>query len=235
VGAAGEAVVEAWDRLIVLAERIGPDDWQRPTPCPDADVAGLVSHVAGPSAWLRPPPAGADSLVAGLRTARAAQVSHIAAPSGATGQQIQLTRGERALRASCADLWVHGYDLTTGLGEDVDLDDSSATLAQACAYLLAITPQLVASRVGGDATAGLRVALHGAIEHDGVLTVRDGRGRWSADGTAGARHQVSGTPAAFLLLLSGRGDPHDLRDRGALEWSGTHGEAFVRQARLLSA
>ncbi|MDQ3708021.1 MAG: maleylpyruvate isomerase N-terminal domain-containing protein [Actinomycetota bacterium] len=229
---AAEAVVDAWDRLVALAEQIGPDDWQRPTPCPDSDVAGLVAHVAGPGAWQPAAAGAAGDPVEALRGTRATQVGRIAAVGGDASHPTEDGRGERMLRASCADLWVHTYDLTTGLGEDFDLDENSATLAQACQYLLGLTPALVASRLAPGEAADLRVALRGGVEHDRTLAVRNSQARWDGSARAGSEHLVAATPAAFVLLLSGRGDPGQLRNSGVLEWSGAHGEAFVRRARL---
>jgi uncharacterized protein (TIGR03083 family) len=234
VGATAEAVVAAWDRLVALAEQIGPEDWQRPTPCPESDVAGLVAHVAGPGAW-QPATAGRfrDPIEA-LRASRARQVAQIAGMGGDVARPAQVGREDRMLGASCADLWVHAYDLATGLGEAFDLDEHSVPLAQACQYLLSLTPALVTSRLAPAEAGDLRVALHGAVEHDSALALRNGRARWDGSGGVAREHLVTGTAAAFVLLLSGRSDPAQLRDRGVLAWSGAHGEAFVRRARLLT-
>jgi uncharacterized protein (TIGR03083 family) len=40
------AAVEA-DRLLALVDRLGPDDWDRPTDCTGWDVKALLSHVLG--------------------------------------------------------------------------------------------------------------------------------------------------------------------------------------------
>jgi uncharacterized protein (TIGR03083 family) len=253
---AASAVMTSWDRLVDLGERIGSDDWSRSTPCPDTDVGGLLAHVAGAnlsnevgsSSAAYPARRGKPHrLLDGLWAARTAQATRIEAltdpertlprtgpattadaATGATGA----TRRNRLLGAWCLDLWVHGYDLATGLGEPVDLDEDSPAVATASAYLLRLVPQLFARRTGASEGAGLRIALHGAIDHDRAVTVQDGRGRWSPDGDH-AGHTVTGTPGALVLLLSGRSDPAHLRDVGALDWSGSRGEAFVQRARLL--
>lgn len=143
-------------------------------------------------------------------------------------------RVERVLRASCLDLWVHNYDLAAALGEPVDLDDCSPVVAEASTYLLRFAPYLFAGSnrgVSGGERASLRIALHGAVDHDRTVAIRDGRGAWAPDDGGG--NTISGKPTALLLLLSGRGDPEHWRDAGALDWSGPHAEAFVRHARLL--
>ncbi len=202
---AAAAVLELWDRLIRLATHIRPDDWSRPTPCPDADVGGLITHVAGVHGALGAP-------VDALRSARAAQEAQIAAWSNA----VSPTSQRRLLRASCLDLWVHAYDLATALGEPVDLDDEgSPALTEACSYLLDHVPHLLARRSDPAEISAVRIALRGIMDDDS------------------AQSNVTAKPGAFVLLLSGRGDPDHWRDLGALAWSGAGGEAFVHKARLL--
>lgn len=229
---AAKAVEDLWDRVVALAERIGPAEWSRPTPCPDLDVKGVVAHVAttpGPGVRAGATP---ERLVAELRAARAREAARVAALTGAdtTGRGDGAST-ERVLGAACLDLWVHAHDLSVALGEPVDLDEDSPAVAEACRYLLRFTPQLFAARSGADDGAALQIALRGPVDHDAALEVRDARGRWR-NGAAGAAHAVSATPAAFILLLSGRGEPEQWRGLGALEWSGDGGEAFVHSARL---
>lgn len=217
----GAAVVELWDRLVRLGSLVRDEDWQRPTPCPGTDVRALAQHVVGVH---RVAGAGADGLVAGLEAARAAQVAQISASAPSSAQ-------ERRLRVHCLDLWVHAYDLATALGEPVDLDEDSVALAEACRCALGYTPQLVARGSGAGEDSTVRIALRGTLDHDAAVVVRGDRGLWRPD-DASSGHSVSAAPGAFVLLLSGRGDAEHWRDRGALTWSGTGGEAFVRKTRL---
>ncbi|CAN5756636.1 hypothetical protein BH23ACT8_BH23ACT8_25130 [soil metagenome] len=228
------AVLDLWDRLVRLTARVGPQEWSRPTPCPDANVHGLITHVAGVNLTTASSQDTPTALVAGVRAARAAEAARIAALRGA--EALRPRAGDpafqrRVLRAACLDLWVHHYDLATALGTPVDPEEDSAALSEACAYLLEFTPQLVARGCDTAEDGDVRIALQGAVDHDATVTVRDGRGLWSPPHD-GAGHTVSGTPGAFVLLLSGRGDPQHWRDVGALAWSGARGEAFVRKARL---
>lgn len=234
---AGTALAETWDRMVALAERIEPCDWSRPTPCPDLDVHALVAHVA--TATADPGRAGTpERLLDGLRATRASQLSRSAAWAGPNPDKpgpgpASETRRQRMLGASCLDMWVHAYDLATALDEPLDLDADSPALQESCRYLLGLSPQLFALRTGADEGAGLRVTLRGRLTQRTALEVRDGRGVESSDRDA-AGQAVTATPAAFVLLLSGRGDPQHWRDLGALEWSGSHGEAFVNRARLFA-
>lgn len=230
VRAAATGVLSLWDRLIELATHVEPADLPRTTPCPDTDVDELLRHVAGAHQGAPGLGAGPTAPVARLRAAREAQARQIEAlvaadqsPSGAPGS----TNQRRVLRAHCLDLWVHSYDLSTALGRQVDLDDDSPGLTEACRYLLEHTPRLFAVRCA-DGQA-VRVTLRGSVQHDATLASDGAPERWVPDDVA---HTVTSKPGAFVLLLSGRGDPEHWHDLGALTWSGASGEAFVRKARL---
>jgi len=229
--AVAAAVEDLWDRLIELASRVGPDDRSLSTPCPGTDVGGLISHVAGVHAATRGDHGAPDALVDSLRRARAAQVAAWGGGGQGRPGAVNQTLHRRLLQASCLDLWVHTYDLATAIGEPVDLGEDSPALGEAWRYLSEHLPRLLARRsgLGGDST--VRIVVRGAVDHDAVAAVRDGRGLWSPD-RCGVEHMVSGEPGALVLLLSGRGDPEHWRQQGALEWSGATGEAFVRGARL---
>lgn len=220
---ATDAILDLWDQLIGLAERIGAEALSRPTPCAGTDVGALVAHIAG----VHGPISGADGLVAGLRRARAAQI----AGWRADGTNPVLRR--RQLGASCLDLWVHAWDLATAVGEPVDLDEDSAALAEAWNYLSAYLPRLAARWSGAAEDAALRIVLNGPVDHAAGAAVQGGRAVWSPDRDRG-QHTVTGKMGALVLLVSGRGDPEHWRERNALAWSGSSGEAFVHRARLFS-
>jgi uncharacterized protein (TIGR03083 family) len=44
---AAAAARDLWNRVIVLAADLGPEDWSRPTPCADWDVHDLLAHLSG--------------------------------------------------------------------------------------------------------------------------------------------------------------------------------------------
>jgi hypothetical protein len=243
---AARAVLTLWDRVISLAEQAQPLDWTRPTPDPDMTVRDVVSHVAAGTAIPAGPAVSAAELVEGLRLARAEYEARLAAVTRHHDRHIDhdATHLRRQLGATCLDLYVHTHDLQAALGVPVDLDDDSPAVTEACQYLLGLTPHLFAGRAGAQEGQALRVGLPGMAQRGPVLaaaegatvTVADGRGLWRPDGVDGddAVGVVTAKPAAFVLLLAGRGDPGHWRDRGALEWSGDSGEAFVRKARLFA-
>jgi hypothetical protein len=214
------AVLSLWDRVIALAEQAGATDWTRPTPDPEMTVRDVVSHVAAGTAVGR---AGTpDQLVEGLRLARAAHAERLAADAAAAHGP---GHPHHAIGASCLDLYVHAHDLSTALGVPVDLDEDSPAVREACRYLLHLAPRLLAVRAGAQAGDTLRVGLPG----DETQVTVGSTELWRPDCADGS---VTATPAALVLLLAGRGDPGHWRARGALDWSGSSGEAFVRKARL---
>lgn len=86
----------------------------------------------------------------------------------------------------------------------------------------------------------MRVALSAPLDVDTVVEVHEGRGRLNPSADPG-ECQVVGDPAAFTLLVSGRGEPQEWRERSAsdgdgagplLDWAGVRGEEFVERARL---
>lgn len=220
------ALSELWDRAVLLAERVDPADWSAPTPCPGMDVGELVGHMAVAG---RVGAAGQERLLAALRAARQREAEEIAELARAAGTPGPAAR---QLAARCLDMWVHVYDLATALDEPVDLDEASPALAEACATTLRYTPRLFTSRVGAAEGEAVRIRVHGALEHEATMRVRDGRAQWTED-TDEVGGTVSGTAGAFVLLLSGRGGPQQWRAADSLEWSGASGEAFVGRARLI--
>jgi uncharacterized protein (TIGR03083 family) len=220
--APAQSVLSLWDRVIALAEQAGATDWARPTPDPEMTVRDVVSHVAAGTAVPGGRAGTPEQLVAGLRLARAAHAERLAADAAAAHGPGHV---HHAVGASCLDLYVHAHDLSTALGLPVDLEEDSPAVRAACRYLLHLAPRLLALRAGAQAGDTLRVGLGGA---ETELTV-GGAELWRPDGADGS---VTATPAALVLLLAGRGDPGQWRARGALDWSGSSGEAFVRKARL---
>jgi hypothetical protein len=218
MGDAAAALMDAWDRILLQADQIETADWTRPTPCADFDVRGLVTHVATPI-----------NVGPGLTTPSGLHEQLRAARQREAGRTTAAPSQDRLFGAGCLDLWVHNHDLATALDAPLDLTEDTPAAHEGCRYLLRLAPHLFATRGGAPEDSRLRIAVQGAEES--VLAVDAGRGQWRAD-IKGATDSVSGTPTAFILLLSGRGQPEFLRESGQLQWSGAAGEAFVRHARL---
>jgi uncharacterized protein (TIGR03086 family) len=123
-----------------VIERVTPDQLDRPTPCPDYDVAGMVDHLVG---WVRSfdaaangrtyegdpsavrtgdDPAGqfrasADSLVAGWRQHGLDRTVSIAGGE---------SPGEMAFNMTLMEYATHGWDLAVATGQPVLLSEDEA-------------------------------------------------------------------------------------------------------------
>lgn len=132
-----ERAVSGW---VGHLDRVGDDQWERPTPCSDWTVRELVNHVAGEGLWAVPLVEGStieevgdrfDGDVLGkdpVTTAREAASASVAAirarvPEGGT---VHLSYGEEQLeeyvRQLVADHLVHGWDLAVAVGAPARLD-----------------------------------------------------------------------------------------------------------------
>lgn len=131
-----------------MVGRIGPDDWDRATPCEDWDVRLLVNHVTSEDLWVSPLLAGRtiaeigdrfDGDVLGESPATAwskaawAALDAVKAPNG-LDRQVHLSSGPAHATEYVAELsadhLIHSWDLAVGLGIDLILPDH---LVAACA------------------------------------------------------------------------------------------------------
>ncbi|MCL7460005.1 TIGR03086 family metal-binding protein [Micromonospora echinofusca] len=138
------SLAEFTDRV----DRVGPDQWSDPTPCPDWDVRTLVNHVVGEDRWsvallagrtieevgdrydgdvLGPDPAGTAREAAG-------QAELAFTHPGALERTVALSSGETPadeyLHQLIAEHLIHGWDLAVAIGADPRLD---ADAVAACA------------------------------------------------------------------------------------------------------
>jgi uncharacterized protein (TIGR03086 family) len=146
-----ELLTGVLDGTARVIEGVGDDQWERPTPCPEYDVGGLVDHILGwaevfvaaatgtrfegdPSAHHRgDDPAGefratADRMVEGWRAhGFDRQVSMMGGESPAAG----------AFNMTVMEYLTHGWDLAKATGQPMPWTDEQATevLARAEATL----------------------------------------------------------------------------------------------------
>ena len=117
----------ALDQLTSIADRVQPDDLDRPTPCTDWTVADLLDHLlvstdnftrqaeGGEADWKAAPPEVEDRATA-LRSR--AETLHSAWDASEESAQAASFAGP--------EFAVHGWDLATAIGAADDLDDAVA-------------------------------------------------------------------------------------------------------------
>jgi uncharacterized protein (TIGR03086 family) len=135
-----ELLAAAYDEFARRLRLVGPDDWQRPTPCSEWDVRALVNHVVGSDVryrmLLRGAPIGqveatrsADHLgdAVAAFVAAAHEVVACFAEDGALDRIAHHVTGDRTgrqlLSMRILDLAVHAWDLARAIGADEGLDD----------------------------------------------------------------------------------------------------------------
>lgn len=212
---ATRSLLDLWDVTEDAVGAMAPPDWARRTPCPDMDVTDLVMHLAGVHY------AGPDRLREGLVAGRARTAHRLA----------DRTAGDRVLGAHCLDLCLHAHDLTSALGDPVDLAAHAPAALEACRLVVDVAPRLLVAALGGrDAT--VRLVVHGA---DGGLerTIHVVEGHTAPPAGDAAADVLEVEAGALLLLLAGRRDADALEAAGAARWSGSAADAFVHRARLV--
>lgn len=223
---ATRAVLELWDVAGEAVDRLEPADWSRPAPGAEPTVGDLVAHLAGVHADTHY--AGRDRQQASLADARrrAALALH--------GRHS----GDRVLGAHCLDLCLHAHDLTTALGDPVDLGEHPAAALEACRLIVDVAPRLLVAALGPrEATVRLVVrrpdGVEGAHATAFARTVHVVGGRRTGPVPDDAPDVVEVDADALLLLLAGRRPAESLAAVGAATWSGTAADAFVHRARLV--
>ena len=129
------------------------------------------------------------------------------------------------------DVWVHLQDLREALGMTVDLHDGSDAARAAYDHVLGIVGWMFAKRVGAGEGDTVTLELTAPLDTRQTLRVVDRRARFE-DPDPAVDSRVTASPAALTLLTSGRGTPQRWCDAGALDWTGSLGEAFVQRARM---
>jgi uncharacterized protein (TIGR03086 family) len=149
-----ELLMVANDEFARRLQLVGPDDWQRPTPCSEWDVCALVNHVVGANVRYQMLLHGApteqveatrtvDHLGADALASFAATADRVVACFHEDGALERITHhasGHRTRRELLSmrilDAAIHGWDLASALGADETLD------YDVVAFLLAYTADL---------------------------------------------------------------------------------------------
>lgn len=246
-----DTVLSCFDEIEALVSDLGPDDWAVQSCCPDWDVKGVVTHLAGiedlllgwvPAADDEPPPfqklgpfeaAAADwsgpELAARLAEVYAGRRADLAAMSDDQWTHRCMTPvgpgtydGFMAVRVF--DLWVHVRDITWPLGRDTD--DSGARAELALDQVHNSLGYIAGKKIGLPDGMSLAFHLSGGVERDLFVQV-DGRAA-VVDHLDDPTVHVDADSTAFAMLACGRVDPQEQIDAGHISWrpgSGTQADA----------
>ena len=138
---------------------VGPDDWQRPTPCSEWDVRALVTHIVGANIRYRLSLHGApteqleatrtvdhlgdDALASFVATADGVVASFH--EDGALERIAHHATGDRTgrelLSMRILDVAIHGWDLARAIGADETLPDDVVAFLLDCTADLDLGPQ----------------------------------------------------------------------------------------------
>ena len=137
-------LLEQYDHALAEVDsrvhQVGPDQWDRPTPCSEWDVRALVAHLVDECRWVpyllgggtpdeagdrfAGDPLGADPKGAWKEHSTAAREAF--GEPGALERHVVLSSGEVSARdyiwELTVDLTVHAWDLARGIGADEHLD-----------------------------------------------------------------------------------------------------------------
>src|SRR5687768_7894270 len=187
-----ELYEKAADEFERRVERIGDDDWGRPTPCTDWDVRALVNHLVYENLWVPELMAGKTVADVGDRyegdqlgdDPKGAWRSSLADAMAAVGEDGALERtvhlsfgdtpGSEYVSQLTTDLAIHAWDLAKAIGDDDTID----------AELVRVTwdtysPQEEMLRASGVFGAHVPVAAD-AAEQTKLLALLGRRRDWSA-------------------------------------------------------
>lgn len=187
-----EAFRRSAEQFEAALRQVGNDQWQRPTPCTEWSVRGLVNHVVGENLWM-PPLLGGQTIgevgsrfdgdvlgsdpVQAWESARAdaaAAVSDEAALARTVALSFGETEASEYVWQVAADQAIHAWDLAVAVGADDRLD---AALVTAVATWFADNEE--GYRAGG--AIGPRPALDAAADEQTRLLAMFGRTRPVAD------------------------------------------------------
>jgi uncharacterized protein (TIGR03083 family) len=204
-----------------------PEGWSAPEGASPLD-AWTAELAAARHDWT------SAQVLAELDEARAGHLQRaeaVADWSGPTQGPLGETSEEGLLRVRAFDLRTHRQDLRAAFGQPLAVDDATPGALLAYGYVLDLVPWMAARRAGLPDGATMRLRLGAPLNEERVVRVEGRRAAW-APGADGGEDLVAVAPGTLVLLASGRTSPDAARDAGHLAWSGGHGEAFVRGARL---
>ena len=255
-GAITAALSSCYDDFESLITDLDAGEWDVQSLCPDWNVKGVATHVAGietvlvdwrPQSGDEPPPfsqmgefLGRAADMSGPELAehtvkvladRRAELAVLTPAEWSLPCMTPVGPGNygRFMEVRIFDLWIHQRDMTVPLGRST-LDSGPAaevTLDEVHNSL----GYIVGKKIGLPDGMSLAFHLTGAIERDMYVEV-DGRAR-VVESLVAPSLELSADSTTFLLLAAGRIDPQGEIDAERIGWTGAD-EWGDRAARNLS-
>ncbi|MEM8923224.1 MAG: maleylpyruvate isomerase family mycothiol-dependent enzyme [Actinomycetota bacterium] len=248
-------LLHCYRRLELLIGDLAPDEWTVQSLCPDWDVRGVVTHLAGVEAllgdWLpteedNVPPFGRlgpnverldalsiEELIAEVSAILDRRRANLAVATDADYAHDSMTpvgpgTYHRFMNIRVFDFWVHQRDMTTPLGRATD--DGGDAAETSVDEVEASIGYIVGKKIG--LPDGMSIAFHltGPVERD-ILARVDGRAAQVSE-LADPTVAVTTDSTTFVQLACGRIDPQGPIDDGRITWTGD-GEWGDRAARNL--
>ncbi len=240
-----------------LIQGFGEDDWGIQSLCPDWDIRGVVTHLAGiedlllgwvPQSADEWPPFGKmaefESAMANLSSDELLQTVMKILDKR---RQELLKLGDDVWEAECMtpvgpatygrfmnvrvfDFWVHQRDMTMPLG--IDTDDSGAHAQISLDEVHGSLGYIAGKKIGLEDGMSIAFHLHGAVERDLFAEV-DGRAK-VVENLESPTVSISADMRSFMMLACGRIDPQQEIDAGRISWTGdtVWGEKAARNLRF---
>ena len=240
-----------------LIQGFSEDDWGMQSLCPDWDIRGVVTHLAGienlllgwvPKSADEWPPfakmAEFESAVADLSShellekvmrildERRDELSGISDDVWEAECMTPVgpaTYG-RFMNVRVFDFWVHQRDMTMPLG--IETDDSGAHAEIALDEVHGSLGYIAGKKIGLEDGMSIAFHLDGAIQRD-LFAAVDGRAN-VVDSVDDPTISISADMRSFMMLACGRIDPQEEIDAGRISWTGdaTWGEKAARNLRF---
>tara|TARA_Y100000768_G_scaffold47363_1_gene30929 strand:+ start:1556 stop:2341 length:786 start_codon:yes stop_codon:yes gene_type:complete len=240
-----------------LIQGFSEDDWGTQSLCPNWDVRGVVTHLAGIEdlllAWVPQsadewPPFGKmaefESAVADLssdellekvlkilneRRQELAEIGDDVWEAECMTPIGPATYG-RFMNVRVFDFWVHQRDMTIPLG--INGDDSGAHAEIALDEVHGSLGYIAGKKIGLEDGMSIAFHLHGAIKRNMFAAV-EGRAK-VVDNVDAPTVSISADMRSFMMLACGRIDPQQEIDAGRISWTGdaAWGERAARNLRF---
>ncbi len=216
-----QASIAAWEHtfeaVIALGDTLTPEQWRRPTECPEWTVQDVYSHLIGGELWMaegHPPPTEGlatiaerpvlarrdtdpSAVLAELREVFALRQRQLVETPPDPEQPTMAAYGVPVtlgvlLSHRAFDGWVHEQDVRRAVDAPANLDAPAADIA--ATIMVTSLPRVVAKLAQAPAGSAVRLSVDGPVAFDDLITVDD-RGR-------GTLHRGAGSDRPAIVHLA---------------------------------